>query len=86
MRTCLPCRPAAIASVDAHPPLPVSAAGALAADMQTASLLARAEALKIGLAVLLIVSEQERGGSLEKEALERQEKRAGKAAAVVLSA
>ncbi len=79
------CRLAVIASVDAHPPAPFADTGALAADMQTASLLARATTLKVGLAALLIVSEQEHGGSLEKEDLEEREKRAGRAASAVLS-
>jgi uridine phosphorylase len=80
------CRPAVVASVDAHPPIPMAErAGAIAADMQTAPLLARAATLKVGLAALLIVSEGEDGGRLDKEELEELEKRAGRAAAAVLS-
>jgi uridine phosphorylase len=80
------CRLAVVASVDAHPPAAVTGTGAIAADMQTAPLLAGAAGLGIGLAVLLIVSEQEHGSSLEKEDLEKCEKRAGRAAAAILSA
>lgn len=79
------CRPVVVASVDTHPTSPLENANAIAADMQTAPLLARAAALKIGLAALLIVSEQEDGGRLEKEDLEEREKQAGRAAAAVLS-
>lgn len=78
-------RLAVVASVDAYPPESLADAGALAADMQTALLLARAATLEIRLAALLIVSEQERGGSLEREDLEECEKRAGRAAAAILS-
>jgi purine-nucleoside phosphorylase len=79
------CRPAVVASVDTHPPAPLNDASAIAADMQTAPLLARATALKIGLAALLIVSEGEDGGRLDREDLEQLEKRAGRAAAAILS-
>jgi uridine phosphorylase len=77
-------RPAVVASVDAHPPTPANA-GAVAADMQTAALLARAAALKIAVAALLIVSEQDDGELLAKEDLEEREKDAGRAASLVLS-
>jgi uridine phosphorylase len=79
------CDLAVVASVDAHPPAPLPEAGVIAADMQTATLLAQAASLKIELAALLIVSEQEHGGQLEKEELEKLEKEAGGAAARVLS-
>jgi uridine phosphorylase len=80
------CRPAVVASMDTHPPKPMAdSAGVIAADMQTAPLLARAATLKVGLAALLIVSEQEDGGHLEKEELEEREKQAGRAASAVLS-
>ncbi len=80
------CRAAVVASVDAHPPMPLADdAGAIAADMQTASLLARAATLKVGLAALLIVSEREDGAHLEKEDLEELEKRAGRAVAAIFS-
>jgi uridine phosphorylase len=80
------CRPAVVASVDTHPPALSDAADAIAADMQTAPLLARAATLKIRLAALLIVSEGKSGEALEKESLEKREKRAGRAAAALLSA
>jgi purine-nucleoside phosphorylase len=77
-----------VASVDAHP-APVAAgpeSGALATDMQTAALLARARALGIEAAALLIVSEAGGGGELlEKDALELAEKRAGHLALAGLS-
>jgi len=79
------CHLAVVASVDAHPPPAPAGGGAVAADMQTAPLLARAAALKVGLAALLIVSEQGDGEVLETEALEERERRAGKAAEAVLS-
>lgn len=77
---------AVVASVDTHPPLPsANPPDAIAADMQTAPLLARARALKIGLAALLIVSEGDQGADLGKEDLEEQERRAGRAASAALS-
>jgi|SRR6476469_992007 len=79
------CHPATVASVDAHPLTPAAVAGAAAADMQTAPLLARAAALEVGLAVLLIVSEHQRQDDLTREDLEELEKRAGRAAGLVLS-
>jgi uridine phosphorylase len=77
------CQLALVASVDFHPP--VTDPGALASDMQTATLLARAATLKIALAALLIVSERDDGAQLEKQDLEELEKRAGRAAGSVLS-
>ena len=54
--------------------------------MQTAPLLARARSLGIEAAAMLIVAEMAGGeAGLEKEALERAEKRAGRAASAVLS-
>lgn len=80
-------RPAAIASVDAHPDQQALLTGAAAADMQTAPLLARAHSLGIGAAAILIVTEKAGGEKgLEKEALEVIEKRAGQAASAALSA
>jgi uridine phosphorylase len=76
----------AIASVDAHPVEQADAGGVAAIDMQTAPLFARATSLQIELAALLIVSEAERGATnLEKEPLADLERRAGRAAAIVLS-
>jgi uridine phosphorylase len=80
-------RPAAIASVDSHPGEQALPEGALAADMQTAPLLAHASSLGIAAAAILIVTEASGSATvLEKEALETAEKRAGQAAAIVLSA
>jgi len=79
------CHLAVVSSVDAHPPAPPGNAGAIAADMQTAPLLVRAATRKVGLAVLLIVSEQGDGEILERDDLEEREKRAGRAAEAVLS-
>ncbi|MDX6603210.1 MAG: purine-nucleoside phosphorylase [Solirubrobacterales bacterium] len=76
----------AIVSVDAHPEEASRAAGAVAADMQTAPLLAKARLLGVEAAAMLIVSECAAGaGALEKEALEDLERRAGRVALAVLS-
>jgi uridine phosphorylase len=76
----------AIASVDAHPAEHAAGPGVAAIDMQTAALLARAVPLQIGLAAVLIVSEGAHGeASLAKEALAELERRAGRAAATILS-
>lgn len=76
-----------IASVDAHPAEgPPQAGEAVAADMQTAPLLAKARSLQIEVAALLIVSEWTKdSGALEKETLEDLERRAGRVAGAVLS-
>jgi uridine phosphorylase len=78
-------RPAVVASGDSHPaelPLP---AGAIAADMQTASLFVRAAGLGVACAAALIVTEMASGQALSDEALEEAAKRAGRAAATALS-
>lgn len=76
----------AVESVDAHPAEHGAHPGVAAIDMQTAPLLARAIALRIELAVTLIVSETEHGAaSLPKEMLEELERRAGRAASLALS-
>ena len=76
-----------IASVDAYPAEHSTAAGIVAFDMQTAPLFARATSLEIALAAVLLVSEQPADGAvLEREDLEELERRAGRAAAAVLSA
>jgi len=74
-------------SFDAMPPGPDEAvAGIVAADMQTAAVLARARALEIAAAAVLVVAEREPGGEhLPTEELERAAIMAGKAAAAVLS-
>jgi hypothetical protein len=53
--------------------------------MQTAPLLARARALGVRVAALLIVSEAAGGETLARDDLERAERRAGRAASQVLS-
>ena len=79
-------RRAAVASFDAHPGEQSPRGGTVAADMQTAPLLARARSLGIEAAAVLIVSEKEdEKERLEVEALAKAEKRAGHAASVVLS-
>jgi len=75
-----------VASFDSHPGDKPPPPGAVAADMQTAPLLARARTLGIEAAALLIVAEKAGGAHLDKEALETAEKRAGVAASDVLSA
>jgi uridine phosphorylase len=75
-----------VASVDAHPAEYTGEPGIAAVDMQTAPLLACASSLQIELAAVLIVSETEGGtASLEKEVLEKLERRAGGVASAVLS-
>ena len=77
---------ATIASVDAHPSESSVPAAAAAADMQTAPLLAHAPGLGVAVAVVLIAGECAGSGlSLAKEDLEELERRAGRAAAAVLS-
>jgi len=71
-------RTATVASFDAHPGAQAFPAGAVAADMQTAPLLARAQSLEIAAAAVLIVTEiAGREERLDKDALEQAEKRAG---------
>jgi uridine phosphorylase len=81
------CRAVAIASVDAHPYDVPAGPGIVAADMQTAPLLARANALGIKAAAVLIVTEGAANeGHIESEELERLERRAGRGSADALSA
>jgi uridine phosphorylase len=78
--------PGAIASFDAHPGEQPSPPGTVAADMQTAPLLARARSLGIEAAAILITAEiAVSQKTLEKDALELAEKRAGRVAAASLS-
>jgi uridine phosphorylase len=78
--------PAGIVSYDAHPARERRRAGTLAADMQTAPLLAAALALGVAAAALLIVAETAGGqGRLDLEALADAERRAGDAASAALS-
>ena len=79
------CHATTVASVDAHPRELSPPPGVTAADMQTAPLLARARALQIDAAAVLILAEDASGGRLEKQQLEELEKRAGRAASAVLS-
>ena len=74
-----------VASVDAHPAELRPQTGVGAADMQTAPLLARARALEIAAAAVLIVTERSGSDSLGEETLKNAERRAGRAASVVLS-
>jgi uridine phosphorylase len=76
-------RPVAISSFDVHPG--EQAPSGVAADMQTAPLLARARSLGIEAAAVLIVAETTGRGELEKAEVEEAEKLAGRAAAAVLS-
>jgi uridine phosphorylase len=80
-------RAGAVSSFDLHPAeLSRSEAGAIAADMQTAPLLARARALGVEAAAVLIVGEiAEAEDRLEADSLEAAEKRAGRAASAALS-
>jgi uridine phosphorylase len=78
-------RAARVASFDAHPADQPPQSGVLAADMQTAPLLARARTLAVGMAAVLIVAELAGGELLAGEELERAEKLAGRAASAVLS-
>ncbi|MDX6609735.1 MAG: uridine phosphorylase [Solirubrobacterales bacterium] len=75
-----------IVSIDGHPTEASPQSGSVAADMQTAPLLAKARSLQVEAAAVLIVSECVTGAeTLKKERLEDLEKRAGKAAASILS-
>jgi uridine phosphorylase len=80
-------RPGVVASLDTlhggGEPAPV--AGGDIADMQTASLLARGEALGVALAAVLVVTETANGGRLDDEGEKEAAERAGAAASAVLS-
>ncbi len=76
---------ATIASFDAYPLEPSPLEGAVAADLQTAGLFARARELGVELAALLIVAETSTGEPIERERLEQLERRAGRVATVALS-
>jgi uridine phosphorylase len=78
-------RAAAIVSLDMLPMAVAPPASAVAADMQTLALLARARDLGIAAAALLIVSEDSAGGVLSDERLAASARRAGRAASAVLS-
>jgi uridine phosphorylase len=76
-------RPAPVSSFDVHPDQYSPAEGA--ADMQSASLLARARSLGIEAAAVLIVTEMSSGGELGKDEVEQAERQAGQAASAILS-
>lgn len=69
-----------IASYDTQPGVGASDGTAVAADMQTAPLLARAQELGVEVAALLIVVESSEGQRLGPEELAEAEKRAGRVA------
>jgi uridine phosphorylase len=80
-------QPARVASLDTlHGETSATAVEGDAADMQTATLLARGRALGIAVAAILVVVESARGEQLDDEALELAATGAGRAAAAVLSA
>jgi uridine phosphorylase len=74
-----------VASLDTMPADADAASGAAAADMQTLAILARAHALGIAAAAVLIVAEPEGGEVLGGEALGQAAAQAGRAAAKALS-
>ena len=76
-------RRVAVASFDEHPPS-LGPEKAVAADMQSAPLLARARGLGVDVAVLLILAESVAGNQLTKDDLEDLERTAGRAAARAL--
>jgi purine-nucleoside phosphorylase len=77
---------ATIASFDHVPAAGEPAdAGVLAADMQTVAVFARARELEVAVAAALIVAETPRGEALSDADLEDAAKRAGSAAAAILS-
>jgi uridine phosphorylase len=75
--------PTAVSSFDVHPDGHSPAEGA--ADMQSASLLARARSLGVAAAAILIVAETAGGPKLDKDEVEEPERVAGRAASAVLS-
>jgi uridine phosphorylase len=78
-------RAATVASLDAMPADARAAGGAAAADMQTLAVLARARALGIAAAAVLIVAEREGDEPLGDEELARAAVNAGQAASRALS-
>lgn len=74
-----------VASLDTMPAGAAEAGGAAAADMQTLAVLARAEALEIAAAAVLVVAEAERRDRLDDEKMGLAAVRAGRAAATALS-
>jgi uridine phosphorylase len=78
-------REAIVASLDTLPADTAEAGGAPAADMQTLAVFARAAALRIAAAAVLVVAETEGDGRLDDEKLGAAAVRAGEAAAKALS-
>jgi purine-nucleoside phosphorylase len=78
-------RAVTVASLDTMPADAAEAGGAAAADMQTLAVLARAEALEIAAAAVLVVAEAKGCERLDDEKMELAAIRAGKAAAKTLS-
>jgi purine-nucleoside phosphorylase len=78
-------RAATVASLDTVPAEAIEAGGAAAADMQTIAVLARAQALKIAAAAVLVVAETEGREGLDDERMGSAAISAGKAAARALS-
>jgi uridine phosphorylase len=78
-------RAATIASFDAYPAERTPVEGAVAADLQTATLFALSRELEIELAALLVVAETAAGDLLDGERLEQLERRAGRIASSSLS-
>ncbi|HEX7060081.1 MAG TPA: hypothetical protein VF176_09545 [Solirubrobacterales bacterium] len=74
-----------IASFDVHDEHEAPPAGAMAADMQTATILARARQLKIAAAGVLVVERSAVGERVADEVLEAVARRAGAAASGILS-
>jgi uridine phosphorylase len=78
-------REVTVASLDTMPAGADEAGGAAAADMQTLAVFARAEALEIAAAAVLVVAEAEKREQLDDEKMGLAAVRAGKAAAKALS-
>jgi uridine phosphorylase len=74
-----------VASFDSTPAAGDSLGPAIAADMQTVAILARARALGVAAATVLIVVEDERSEAISEDDREEAERRAGRAAARVLA-
>jgi uridine phosphorylase len=80
------CRPGAVASYDLPPPTGERLGDGIgASDMQTVAVLARAAALGIAAAAVLVVTESPISGAIAEEVRESAERRAGEAASWVLS-
>jgi uridine phosphorylase len=80
------CRPGAVASYDMPPPTGEPLADGIdASDMQTVAVLARAAALGIGAAAVLVVTGSPIPGAIAEEVRESAERRAGQAASGALS-